>query len=73
MAMDVKNTTTSSGLDQSLSIQTTDAEDVDRAGKQKEPWQSTMWQTYNAYYKKHLSVKSVINKLSKMIPLERTK
>jgi len=31
MSMDVKNTTTSSGLDQSLKVQTTAPEDVDRA------------------------------------------
>ena len=65
MAMDIKNTSTSSGLDQSLKIQTTDAEDVDRAGiKTDTKWVNTNWSTYNAYYKKHLSVKSVINKLS---------
>ncbi len=64
VAMDVKNTTTSSGLDQSLKIQTTSPEDVDRAGINQEPWQSTMWETYNSYYKNHLAAKSTINKLS---------
>ena len=59
MSMDIKNTSTSSGLDQSLKIQTTASEDVDRG----DTWQSNNWETYNAYYKKHSSVKAVINKL----------
>lgn len=63
MGMNVKNTSTSSGLDQSLSIQTTDSEDVDRAGTDGSTWQSTNWTKYNGYYKNHSSVKSVINKL----------
>ena len=63
MAMDVKNTTTSK-LDQSLKVQTTASEDVDRAGTEKDTkWVNDKWITYNAYYKKHLTVKSVINKL----------
>ncbi len=60
--MDVKKTTTQE-LDQRLKIQTTSPEDVDRAGKNIEPWQSDMWTTYNAYAKKHNSVKSVMKKL----------
>jgi len=63
MAMDVTNTSTSTGLDQSIKIQTTSAEDVDRATINETTWQSTMWPTYNGYYKSHISVKSVINKL----------
>ncbi len=64
MAMDVKNTSTSSGLDQSLKIQTTASEEVDRAGAQKETrWKSENWTTYNGYYKSHVAAKSVINKL----------
>ncbi len=61
--MNVKNTTTQE-LDQSLKIQTTNPEDVDRAGINIEPWQSTKWTTYNSYYKNHVSTKAVINKLS---------
>ena len=62
--MDVKNTTTSSGLDQSLKIQTTDAEDVDRAGTETETkWVNENWQTYNGYYTSHISVKAVFQKL----------
>ncbi|HEB47369.1 MAG TPA: hypothetical protein ENI22_02780 [Candidatus Pacearchaeota archaeon] len=61
---DVKKTTTSSGLDQSLKIHTTDPEDVDRAGVNQESWQSTKWETYNSYYKNHLSANAVINKLA---------
>lgn len=61
---DIEKVSTSEGLDQSLSIQTTASEDVDRAGAEEEtPWQSTKWTIYNGYYKSHLSVKSVINKL----------
>lgn len=65
MAMNVKNTSTSEELDQSLKIQTTTSEEVDRASGTEEPtiWQSSKWPTYNAYYKKHSSVKAVINKL----------
>jgi hypothetical protein len=63
MAMDVKNTTTQV-LDQSLKIQTTASEDVDRASDKTEvKWVNTKWTTYNGYYKKHISTKSVINKL----------
>lgn len=63
--MDVKNTSTSSGLDQSLKIQTTDSEDVQRAGITTDvKWVNENWTTYNSYYKNHLSCKSVINKLS---------
>lgn len=61
---DVEKTTTSEGLDLSLEIQTTDTTEVDRAtGKENTEWQSTKWTTYNGYYKTHISVKSVINKL----------
>jgi len=64
MAMDIKNTTTSSGLDQSLSIQTTASEDVDRAGIDTDvKWVNDKWETYNGYYKKHISTKSVMNKV----------
>ena len=64
MAMDVKNTSTSEGLDQSLAVQTTDTSDVDRTSTQKlTRWQSSNWTTYNGYYKSHSSVKAVINKL----------
>ena len=64
MAMDIKNTTTSSGLDQSLKIQTTSPEDVDGAGVGKlTSWQSSNWTKFNGYYKTHIGVKSVINKL----------
>ncbi|KKN28671.1 hypothetical protein LCGC14_0851830 [marine sediment metagenome] len=62
--MNVKNTTTSSGLDQSLKIQTTDTQEVDRAGAGAETtWQSSNWPTYLGYYKSHIATKSVINKL----------
>ena len=64
MAVDIKNTTTSSGLDSSLKIQTTASEDVDRAGVNETTWQSSNWQTYNGYYKKHISVNAVIKKLA---------
>lgn len=63
MAMDVKNTTTSSDLDSSLKIQTTDSQDVDRAGADETTWQSNNWTKFNGYYKNHSSVKSVINKI----------
>ena len=64
MSMDVKNTTTSSGLDQSLKVQTTASEDVDRAGNLTDvKWVNTNWTKYNAYYKNHSSAKSTINKL----------
>ncbi len=63
MAMNVKNTTTQA-LDQSLKIQTTAAQEVDRAGAQKETrWQSTKWPTYLGYYKSHNATKAVVNKL----------
>ena len=63
MTANIKSTQTSE-LDQTIKIQTTASEDVDRAGGNKETtWQSTNWTIYNGYYKKHLSVKSVINKL----------
>ena len=62
--MNAKKISTSTGLDQSLKIQTTNAEDVDGANSLKNGrWQSTEWTTYNGYYKNHISVKSVINKL----------
>jgi len=63
MAMNVKNTTTSE-LDQSLKIQTTEQEDVDRApDKTDVKWVNDKWETYNSYYKNHIATKSVINKL----------
>ena len=64
MSMDVKNTSTSTGLDQSLKIQTTRHEEVDRAGTEQETiWQSSNWKKYLGYYKSHVAVKGVINKL----------
>ncbi len=63
MAMDVTKTTTQA-LDQSLKIQTTSSEDVDRAGIETDTkWVNDKWETYNGYYKKHIATKSVINKL----------
>ena len=53
------NATTSDPV-QTLSVQTTAAEDVDNA---TDYYQSTTWTTHNGYYKNHSSVKSVINKL----------
>ena len=62
--MNVKNTTTSSGLDQSLKIQTTDSQDVDRAGIETDvKWVNDKWETYNGYYKSHVAIKSVVNKV----------
>ena len=62
--MDISNATTSSGLDQTMKIQTTDAEDVDRAGTKKDvKWVNDKWTTYNSYAKNHSSVKSVMSKL----------
>lgn len=52
--------TETSELDQSLKIQTTESEDVDRENN----WNNPNWQTYNSYYKNHLSCKSVINKVA---------
>ena len=64
MAMNVKNTSTSSGLDQAIEVQTTDSQEVDRASEKTEvKWVNTNWTKYNGYYKTHLSVKSVMNKL----------
>ncbi len=63
MAMNVKNTTTQE-LDQSLKIQTTSSEDVDRASTgTTEPWSNPNWTTYNGYYKQHLPIQAVIKKL----------
>ena len=62
VGMDVESTTTSTGLDQTLKIQTTTSEDVDRPNATTYH-QSNTWGKHNAYYKKHSSVKSVINKL----------
>ena len=65
MAMNVKNTTTSSGLDSSLKIQTTDPQEVDRAGTEEEAKEvNGNWTKYLGYYKSHLAVKAVINKLA---------
>ena len=65
MTMNLKNTTTSDGLDQSISVQTTDSQDVERAGIDTETrWVNNNWETYNGYYKKHLSCKTTINKVS---------
>lgn len=46
-----------------ISVQTTDAEDVDRPGKELH-WQTQSWTTNNGYYTGHSSVKTVINKLA---------
>lgn len=63
VAMDVTKTTTQE-LDQTLKIQTTDSEDVDRTEENtKTLWVNENWETYNGYYKKHIATKSVINKL----------
>lgn len=65
MSMDVKNTSTSSDLDQTLKIQTTNPKDVDGASALKETkWQSSNWTKYNAYYAEHISIRSVIIKLA---------
>lgn len=62
--MNVKNTATSEGLDQSLKIQTTSNKDVDRADLGgKTVWPNVNWTKYNGYYEEHISVKAVINKL----------
>ncbi len=64
MVSDVKNTSTSSGLDQSIKVQTTDAQDTDSAGAQKVTrWTNPHWAKYNGYYTSHNSIRSVINKL----------
>ena len=63
MAANVKNTQTSA-LDQSIKVQTTPSEDVDRAssvGKTRSD--PSNWTKYNSYYKNHISVKSVIDKI----------
>ena len=63
MAMNIGNTTTSE-LDQKLKIQITDAQTLDTAGEQKETyWQTSNWENHLGYYKSHVAVKSVINKL----------
>ncbi len=63
MAMNVKNTTTSE-LDQSIEIQTTATEDVDRAEITTETkWVNDKWTTYNGYYKSHNAINAVIKKL----------
>ncbi len=63
MAMDVKNTTTSE-LDQSIEVQTTAAEDVDRAEITTETkWVNENWTKYNGYYKSHNAINAVIKKL----------
>lgn len=58
---DFSNTATSS-YSQEISVQTTDAEDVDQPGDQNF-WQTNTWTTHNSYYKNHNSVKTIINKL----------
>jgi len=64
-SMSVRGTSTSSGLDQNLEIQTTTPKDVDGPGALKETtWQSNMWTTYNAYYDEHISIRSVLIKLA---------
>lgn len=63
MAMNVKNTTTSE-LDESIKIQTTTQEDVDDAEANPiTTWQSKKWMTWNSYYKTHIAIRAVINKL----------
>lgn len=64
MAMNVKNTSTSEGLDKTLSVQTTAPEDVDGAGIKTETfWVNENWSTYNSYCKSHIAVKAVMTKL----------
>ncbi|KKK49193.1 hypothetical protein LCGC14_3137530, partial [marine sediment metagenome] len=64
MAGNIKSTTTSSGLDQSLKIQTTDSEQVDRASTITDTrWVNENWETYNGYCSKHISVKAVLQKV----------
>jgi len=63
MSLDIEKTTTAK-LDQSLEIQETYAEDVDRPSENsKVEWVNSSWTTYNSYYKNHIATKSVINKL----------
>ncbi len=63
MAANIKSTDTSA-LDQSISVQTTDSAEVDRAsGDGTTEWQSTNWNKYLGYYKTHTPVKSVIDKV----------
>lgn len=63
MAMDVKKTTTQE-LDQSLKIQTTASEDVDRAGSKTDVrWVNENWRKYNGYYSTHNAINAVIKKL----------
>lgn len=59
----IRNSDTSQ-LDQSIKIQTTSPEDVDGAEEGVEVrWINNEWTTYNSYYKNHIPVRSVINKL----------
>ena len=65
MASDIKNTSTSSGLDQSIKVQTTDTLDTEGPSGLEETRSTsyTNWPTYNGYYNSHNSIRSVINKL----------
>lgn len=49
--------------DMQISVQTTDAADVNRPGETNF-WQSSLWTIHNGYYEGHSSVKTVINKLA---------
>jgi len=49
-------------LDGSIKVQTTSAVDIDSPGT-TDFYQSTTWTTHNAYYKKHSSIKAVMDKL----------
>lgn len=61
--MDV-NKTQNQELDQSIKVQTTASEDVDRANlNDKTIWPNVTWPDYNGYYEKHISIRSVIIKL----------
>ena len=62
--MDKVGSTTTQELDQSLKIQTTASVDVDRATSPKgEAWQNKNWTKYNGYYKTHIPVSAVIDKI----------
>ena len=58
---DFSNIATSS-YSQSIKVQTTESEDVDRPGI-GDFWQTKTWTSNNGYYKSHNSVKTIINKV----------
>ena len=62
MAANVNQTQTSE-LDQSIKVQTTASQDVDRAGTGGTKSDPSKWIKWNGYYKTHVSVKSVIDKI----------